>query len=66
MRKERLRAPVWWFGGKGNMLAKLTPNVPEGRQPYCEPYMGAAMAKVRRVESVWMSPAAQAALEKSA
>lgn len=40
--KERLRAPVQWFGGKGNMLAKLMPLVPEGGRPYCEPYMGAA------------------------
>lgn len=29
-KKERLRAPVQWFGGKGNMLAKLLPLVPEG------------------------------------
>lgn len=42
VKKERLRAPVQWFGGKGNMLAKLMPLVPEGGRPYCEPYMGAA------------------------
>lgn len=41
-KKERLRAHVQWFGGKGRMLAKLMPLVPEGGQPYCEPYMGAA------------------------
>lgn len=40
--KQRLRAPVQWFGGKGNMLAKLLPLVPGGGKPYCEPYMGAA------------------------
>jgi DNA adenine methylase len=39
---ERLRAPVQWFGGKGNMLAKLMRHVPPGGRPYCEPYMGAA------------------------
>lgn len=37
-----LRAPVNWYGGKGNMIAKLLPLVPEGGRPYCEPYMGAA------------------------
>ncbi len=41
-KKEKLRAPVQWFGGKGAMTAKLMPLVPEGGQPYCEPYMGAA------------------------
>lgn len=40
--KERLRAPFQWFGGKSNMLAKLTPLVPAGGRPYCEPYAGAA------------------------
>jgi DNA adenine methylase len=38
----RLRAPVQWFGGKGNMIAKLMRHVPLGGRPYCEPYMGAA------------------------
>jgi DNA adenine methylase len=38
----RLRAPVVWFGGKGNMIAKLMRHVPLGGRPYCEPYMGAA------------------------
>jgi DNA adenine methylase len=37
-----LRAPVQWFGGKGNMIAKLMRHVPQGGLPYCEPYMGAA------------------------
>lgn len=39
---DRLRAPVQWFGGKGNMVAKLRTLVPPGGQPYCEPYCGAA------------------------
>jgi DNA adenine methylase len=37
-----MRAPLQWYGGKGNMLAKLLPLVPPGGMPYCEPYMGAA------------------------
>jgi len=37
-----LHAPIQWFGGKGNMLAKLVPLVPPGGRPYVEPYMGAA------------------------
>lgn len=37
-----MRAPVMWYGGKGNMLKKLMPLVPPGGRPYCEPYMGAA------------------------
>jgi len=40
--KERLRAPVQWFGGKGNTLDKLLPLIPQGGRPYCEPYAGAA------------------------
>jgi len=39
---ERLRSPFQWFGGKGNMIAKLMPLIPRGGQPYCEPYAGAA------------------------
>lgn len=41
-KKEPLRAPFMWFGGKGNMLAKLLPLIPAGGRPYCEPYAGAA------------------------
>lgn len=37
-----MRAPVTWYGGKGNMIKKLMPLVPPGGRPYCEPYMGAA------------------------
>jgi len=39
---NRIRAPIQWFGGKGNMIAKLMRHVPQGGRPYCEPYMGAA------------------------
>jgi DNA adenine methylase len=39
---ERLRAPIGWVGGKGQMIAKLRKHVPLGGKPYCEPYMGAA------------------------
>jgi len=42
MSKDRLHAPIIWFGGKGNMIAKLMRHVPLGGRPYCEPYMGAA------------------------
>jgi DNA adenine methylase len=42
MKQERLRAPVQWFGGKGNMIKKLISHVPLGGKPYCEPFMGAA------------------------
>lgn len=42
------RAPVRWYGGKGRMLAKLLPVVPEGGAPYCEPYCGAASLFWRR------------------
>jgi len=38
----KLRSPVRWFGGKGQMLAKLLPIVPQGGKPYCEPYCGGA------------------------
>lgn len=39
---ERLRAPFRYFGGKGQMLAKLSTIVPDGGKPYCEPFCGAA------------------------
>jgi DNA adenine methylase len=42
MLADHLRAPIVWFGGKGNMIAKLMRHVPLGGKPYCEPYMGAA------------------------
>ena len=38
----RKRAPVCYYGGKGNMVSKLLSVVPEGGRPYCEPYMGGA------------------------
>jgi len=45
------RAPVQWYGGKGNMLGRLLPLVPAGGRPYCEPYCGAASL-------FWSRPAA--------
>jgi DNA adenine methylase len=39
-RRYSLRAPVQWYGGKGNMVAKLLPLIPETHL-YCEPYGGA-------------------------
>jgi DNA adenine methylase len=42
MNKNILRAPIQWFGGKGNMIKKLMSHVPLGGKPYCEPFMGAA------------------------
>ena len=42
MKAEKLRSPVRWFGGKGNMLGRLAPLVPNGGRPYCEPYCGGA------------------------
>ena len=35
----RLRSPLWWFGGKGNMTAKLLPLLPRHEQ-YDEPFFG--------------------------
>jgi len=42
MTHEKLKAPLRWYGGKGNMLAKLLPLIPEGGYPYCEPFCGSA------------------------
>ena len=42
MPRNYLRAPLKWFGGKGQMITKLMQHVPLGGRPYCEPYMGAA------------------------
>jgi DNA adenine methylase len=42
MKQDMLRAPIQWFGGKGNMIKKLMCHVPLGGKPYCEPFMGAA------------------------
>lgn len=36
---KRLRSPVWYFGGKGNMTAKLLPLLPAHKQ-YIEPFFG--------------------------
>lgn len=38
---ERLRAPVRYYGGKGNMIAKILPLFPL-HHLYCEPFGGAA------------------------
>jgi len=40
MAGERIRAPIRYYGGKGNMLAKLLPLIPAGGKPYVEPYLG--------------------------
>jgi len=37
-----MRSPIWYYGGKGNMTAKLLQLVPEGGRPYVEPYCGGA------------------------
>ena len=37
----RSRAPFWWYGGKGMMIAKLKPLIPSHRT-YVEPFCGAA------------------------
>jgi len=36
-----LRTPFIYFGGKGNMIAKLKKLIPPGGQPYLEPFFGA-------------------------
>lgn len=39
--RKKLRSPIWWFGGKGNMVAKLLPLIPPHRI-YVEPFGGGA------------------------
>ncbi len=39
--KPRCKSPVKWFGGKGNMIAKLRPLIPE-HKVYVEPFCGGA------------------------
>ena len=39
--KKRLRSPIWWFGGKGNLVSKLLKFVPEHTY-YCEVFGGGA------------------------
>jgi len=41
MTKPRLRSPIFWFGGKGNMVAKLLNLIPP-HEHYCEPFGGGA------------------------
>ncbi len=55
----RLRSPIRWAGGKGTMLSKLLSLVPYGEGVEVKE---AALAKVPRVESVWLSPRLQEAL----
>ncbi len=38
---KRLRSPILWFGGKGNMVAKILPLFPPHRI-YVEPFGGGA------------------------
>lgn len=37
-----MRSPAQWYGGKGRMIERIAPLVPEGGRPYCEPYAGGA------------------------
>ena len=38
---KKLRSPIWWFGGKGNLVSKLLKYVPEHTY-YCEVFGGGA------------------------
>ena len=38
---KRLRSPIWWFGGKGNLVSNLLKHVPEHTY-YCEVFGGGA------------------------
>lgn len=40
-KSKRLRSPITWFGGKGNMIAKLLPLLPD-HHIYCEAFGGGA------------------------
>ena len=44
---QRLRSPILWFGGKGNMVAKLLPLMPPCRR-YVEPFGGGASVLMAR------------------
>lgn len=48
--RKHLMAPVLWYGGKGNALAKLLPLIPYG-QFYCEPFGGAGTILLNREPS---------------
>jgi DNA adenine methylase len=37
-----LRSPIRYYGGKGTMVRKLLKLVPDGGEPYVEPYCGGA------------------------
>ncbi|MDD3807375.1 MAG: DNA adenine methylase [Candidatus Marinimicrobia bacterium] len=40
IKPERIRSVIKYYGGKGNMVAKILPLLPDG-QVYVEPYFGA-------------------------
>jgi DNA adenine methylase len=40
-KRQKLRSPIVWFGGKGSMVAKLLPFIPK-HKIYVEPYGGGA------------------------
>lgn len=50
---HRVMAPTFWYGGKGRLVHKILPFLPDGRI-YCEPYCGMASVfwhkKPHRVE----------------
>lgn len=47
---KRLRSPIVWFGGKGNMVAKILPLFPAHRI-YAEPFSGGASLLVAKEPS---------------
>ena len=69
------RAPIQYYGGKGQLAAKLIPLIPAGGRPYCEPYCGAASlfwrrepapVEVPRTEVLWRNPRAQSLAPRAA
>jgi len=36
---KRLRSPIWWYGGKGNLVGWILRHLPPHKQ-YCEPFFG--------------------------
>lgn len=39
---RHLHAPMWWYGGKGNRVARILRFIPADASIYVEPYSGAA------------------------